>query len=256
MQQSAGSAGAAVNPRLYQAMDMLYMPMLDLQQHLKQELLNNPFLELEEEEEEETEQEEETAAEADATGEAEQPSRRRALRHRRRVAVGGDPPQRLRGRRHARGARRSRALRAGDGRHARPRRPPARPGAAARPLGARGAARRRVHRQHQRGRLALRVARRDPHRHQRDDRARGRGGRRRARSCRCSPCPKPSACCARSRRSTRRHRGAHLHECLLLQLKDSGLEGTLSATLVREHFQELIAHRWVEIGKKLGIPPG
>ena len=35
-----------VNPRLYQAMDMLYMPMMDLQQHLKQELLVNPFLEL------------------------------------------------------------------------------------------------------------------------------------------------------------------------------------------------------------------
>jgi RNA polymerase sigma-54 factor len=35
-----------MNPRLYQAMDLLYMPMLDLQQHLKQELLVNPFLEL------------------------------------------------------------------------------------------------------------------------------------------------------------------------------------------------------------------
>lgn len=41
-----------INPRLYQAMDMLYMPMLDLQQHLQQELLGNPFLELEEPEEE------------------------------------------------------------------------------------------------------------------------------------------------------------------------------------------------------------
>jgi RNA polymerase sigma-54 factor len=41
-----------INPRLYQAMDMLYMPMLDLQQHLKQELLSNPFLELVEPEEE------------------------------------------------------------------------------------------------------------------------------------------------------------------------------------------------------------
>src|SRR3954466_13652209 len=40
-----------VNPRLYQAMDMLYMPMMDLQQHLKQELLANPFLELLEPEE-------------------------------------------------------------------------------------------------------------------------------------------------------------------------------------------------------------
>ena len=35
-----------VNPRLYQAMDLLYMPLLDLQQHLQQELLLNPFLEL------------------------------------------------------------------------------------------------------------------------------------------------------------------------------------------------------------------
>ena len=45
-----------VNPRLYQAMDMLYMPMMDLQQHLKQELLSNPFLELLEPEEEAPEQ--------------------------------------------------------------------------------------------------------------------------------------------------------------------------------------------------------
>ncbi len=45
-----------INPRLYQAMDLLYMPLLDLQQHLKQELLNNPFLDLVEEEEEEEEQ--------------------------------------------------------------------------------------------------------------------------------------------------------------------------------------------------------
>jgi RNA polymerase sigma-54 factor len=45
-----------VNPRLYQAMDMLYMPMMDLQQHLKQELLSNPFLELLEPEDETPEQ--------------------------------------------------------------------------------------------------------------------------------------------------------------------------------------------------------
>ncbi len=37
-----------INPRLYQAMDLLYMPLLDLQQHIKQEMLHNPFLELEE----------------------------------------------------------------------------------------------------------------------------------------------------------------------------------------------------------------
>src|SRR3954468_465934 len=33
-------------------MDLLYMPLLDLQQHLKQELLNNPFLDMVEPEEE------------------------------------------------------------------------------------------------------------------------------------------------------------------------------------------------------------
>ncbi|MGQ0639442.1 MAG: RNA polymerase factor sigma-54 [Gemmatimonadaceae bacterium] len=50
-----------INPRLYQAMDLLYMPLLDLQQHLKQELLTNPFLELLEPEEEEAEEAEESA---------------------------------------------------------------------------------------------------------------------------------------------------------------------------------------------------
>src|SRR5580765_6921634 len=57
-----------INPRLYQAMDLLYMPLLDLQQHLKQELLNNPFLDMVEPEEEEEESEEE-ATEAEAAAE-------------------------------------------------------------------------------------------------------------------------------------------------------------------------------------------
>lgn len=55
-----------INPRLYQAMDLLYMPLLDLQQHLKQELLNNPFLDMVEPEEEEEETEGEDAVEAEA----------------------------------------------------------------------------------------------------------------------------------------------------------------------------------------------
>ena len=59
-----------INPRLYQAMDLLYMPLLDLQQHLKQELLNNPFLDMVEPEEDEEEAEEETV-EAEATTEEE-----------------------------------------------------------------------------------------------------------------------------------------------------------------------------------------
>jgi len=60
-----------INPRLYQAMDLLYMPLLDLQQHLKQELLNNPFLEMvepeEEDEEEGTETEEAAPQEEEKT---------------------------------------------------------------------------------------------------------------------------------------------------------------------------------------------
>ncbi len=53
-----------INPRLYQAMDLLYMPLLDLQQHLKQELLNNPFLDLVEDDEEEDDETEDDVVEA------------------------------------------------------------------------------------------------------------------------------------------------------------------------------------------------
>ncbi|MBA2565223.1 MAG: RNA polymerase factor sigma-54 [Gemmatimonadetes bacterium] len=41
-----------MNPRLYQAMDLLHMPLLQLEQHLKQELTANPFLEMDEAQEE------------------------------------------------------------------------------------------------------------------------------------------------------------------------------------------------------------
>ena len=54
-----------INPRLYQAMDLLYMPLLDLQQHLKQELLNNPFLEMAEDTETEETPEVEPEKEAE-----------------------------------------------------------------------------------------------------------------------------------------------------------------------------------------------
>ena len=59
-----------INPRLYQAMDLLYMPLLDLQQHLKQELLNNPFLDLVEDDEEE-----EDEADVDVETVAEEPEK-------------------------------------------------------------------------------------------------------------------------------------------------------------------------------------
>jgi RNA polymerase sigma-54 factor len=50
-----------INPRLYQAMELLYMPLLDLQQHLKEELAENPFLEMTEAEvEQEVELKEDT----------------------------------------------------------------------------------------------------------------------------------------------------------------------------------------------------
>jgi RNA polymerase sigma-54 factor len=50
-----------INPRLYQAMELLYMPLLDLQQHLKEELAENPFLEMSEaDEQQEVELKEDT----------------------------------------------------------------------------------------------------------------------------------------------------------------------------------------------------
>ena len=62
-QQTSMRQELRVNPRLYQAMDMLYMPMMDLQQHLKQELLANPFLELLEPEEDENPEQADTKQE-------------------------------------------------------------------------------------------------------------------------------------------------------------------------------------------------
>jgi RNA polymerase sigma-54 factor len=60
-----------MNPRLYQAMDLLYMPLQDLQQHLKEELLVNPFLELVESDEPETPPEAKPEAEQKEREEAE-----------------------------------------------------------------------------------------------------------------------------------------------------------------------------------------
>lgn len=60
-----------MNPRLYQAMDLLYMPLQDLQQHLKEELLVNPFLELVEPDEPDTTQEAKPEAEQKEREEAE-----------------------------------------------------------------------------------------------------------------------------------------------------------------------------------------
>ncbi len=61
-----------MNPRLYQAMDLLYMPLLDLQQHLKTELETNPFLEMQEPEEEEAAPESTVEKKQEAAGDDEQ----------------------------------------------------------------------------------------------------------------------------------------------------------------------------------------
>jgi RNA polymerase sigma-54 factor len=46
-----------------------------------------------------------------------------------------------------------------------------------------------------------------------------------------------------------------LRECLMLQLKDAGLEQSVPFRLVRDCFDELINHRWSEISKRFGISP-
>jgi RNA polymerase sigma-54 factor len=44
-----------------------------------------------------------------------------------------------------------------------------------------------------------------------------------------------------------------LRECLLLQLRQAGLEQSVPFRLVRDCFDELINHRWSEISKRFGI---
>ena len=53
-----------INPRLYQAMELLYMPLLDLEQHLKEQMAENTFLEMQEaDEQKEVELKEDTVDE-------------------------------------------------------------------------------------------------------------------------------------------------------------------------------------------------
>ena len=44
-----------------------------------------------------------------------------------------------------------------------------------------------------------------------------------------------------------------LRESLLLQLRDQGATETLAFRIVRDHFEELVNHRWSEISKEYGI---
>jgi len=46
-----------------------------------------------------------------------------------------------------------------------------------------------------------------------------------------------------------------LRECLLIQLRESGEENELIRVMVDEHFDDLLGHRWANIGRALGVAP-
>ncbi|MYI23495.1 MAG: RNA polymerase factor sigma-54, partial [Gammaproteobacteria bacterium] len=46
-----------------------------------------------------------------------------------------------------------------------------------------------------------------------------------------------------------------LRECLLIQLRESGEENELIQVMVDEHFDDLLGHRWANIGRALGVAP-
>ncbi|MEP6472837.1 MAG: RNA polymerase factor sigma-54, partial [Gemmatimonadota bacterium] len=46
-----------------------------------------------------------------------------------------------------------------------------------------------------------------------------------------------------------------LRECLLLQMKELGDTDSLTYRLVSDAFQDLIAHRWNELGRRFGVEP-
>ncbi|MHB1298078.1 MAG: RNA polymerase factor sigma-54 [Gemmatimonadaceae bacterium] len=244
-----------INPRLYQAMDMLYMPLLDLQQHLKQELLVNPFLDLVEEEEDEAEAGEETAAEADATNDAEIGETP--------AAADSDDESRweeilLNG------------FDVGGVREERDNREHYEPTTVATrglddhlrdqvrllDLSARDEllAEEFIGNINEEGYLSASLEEivagvNDMILHAADasddEREMPVFQLEEAEAMlKVVQALEPPGIAARS-----------LHECLTLQLKDAGLLGTLAERVVRDHFQELIAHRWVDIARKVGSTP-
>jgi RNA polymerase sigma-54 factor len=244
-----------INPRLYQAMDMLYMPLLDLQQHLKQELLVNPFLDLVEDEEDEAEAGEETAAEADATNDAEigetpAPADSDDESQWEEILLNGFDVG---------GVREERD----DREHFEPT-----------TVATRGLddhlrdqvrlldlserdellAEEFIGNINEEGYLAASLEEivsgvnemvRQAAEELEDEREMPLYTLAEAEAMlRVMQGLEPPGIAARS-----------LHECLQLQLKDAGLLGTLSERVVRDHFPELIAHRWVDIARKVGATP-
>jgi RNA polymerase sigma-54 factor len=245
-----------VNPRLYQAMDMLYMPLLDLQQHLKQELMVNPFLEMVEEEDDDAEVGEETATEADAQQEAEagEPE----------PAADSDDESKweeiLLNGFEVGGMREERD----DREHYEP------VTIASRGLDDYLRDQIRLLDLSDRDELLadefignisedgyLSASLEEILTGINDVVAKAAEAADEEREVPLFTMADAERMLAIIQKLDPPGIGARdLHECLLLQLPDSGLVGTLSEVLVRDHFQELIAHRWVEIGKKLGVPPG
>jgi RNA polymerase sigma-54 factor len=239
-----------INPRLYQAMDLLYMPLLDLQQHLKQELLNNPFLELVEDDEDDDETSEPRRAER---------NRRGSRRSREEEREGIDWEEILLDGFDAGGHREEHEEReyyepvTVDTRdlsdHLRDQ-------VQLLELNPRQLvlADEFIGNINDDGYLTARFRRSSipsttscPNR-----RGSGTGGR------------GPSPVHAGGRRGDAGHRAGtgpcrvaarDLRECLMLQLKDAGLEQSVPFRLVRDCFEELIAHRWSEISKRFGISP-
>ena len=228
------------------------MPLLDLQQHLKQELLTNPFLELVEPEEEEAEEEE---ASGETSGETEPtPERKEA-----------EPPARSTGRKSSWTVSMP-AVRREEHEEREYYEPVTvatrdlsdhlRDQVAAARAQRRGRlARRRVHRQHQRRRLSRLLARRDSRGHQRevgraaeaaedfDGRApalydgRSRGDARASSRSSTRPASARVTCASAC--------------CCSCAKQDSNRRCSIG--LVRDAFDELINHRWSEISKRFGI---
>jgi len=47
----------------------------------------------------------------------------------------------------------------------------------------------------------------------------------------------------------------NVQECVLIQMRQAGLEGELPYRMVEEHFDDLVNHRWTDIGRELGATP-
>ena len=246
------------NPRLYQAMDMLYMPLLDLQQHLKQELLENPFLELVEEEDDEpttsaedgTEaaEEDETADVDEATVEATSATEDESRWEEYLVNGPDEASPGLGAEEHERYEPVTVEVRDLDD-HLREQ---------VRLLDLtdrdRLLAEEFIGNINDDGYLAASL----------DDVLEGINAViRQAAEASDDDREAPLFTLPEAERMLRVIQGLEplgvgartLQECLALQIHDAGLAGTLAERLVRDHFEDLSAHRWQELGRRLGVPP-